>query len=73
MGKEKIKCMEAQLDMGNLRRDELTRKEIINLSTKYKLLSTLASLVAIYKRNDKQTGFPETVVSSIKTKRMGYV
>lgn len=60
--KEKIRMLEESLGSGNPRRDELTKKEIIALSEKYGVLSTLTSLVAVYERFNKEKGIPETIV-----------
>jgi Ca-activated chloride channel family protein len=67
--KEKIKVLEGQLGSGNERRDKLIKKEIIELSMQYSLLSTLTSLVAVYKRTVKATGLPETVVVPVSKPR----
>ncbi len=60
--KEKIRMLEESLSSGNPRRDELAKKEIIALSEKYGVLSTLTSLVAVYERFNKVKGIPETIV-----------
>lgn len=60
--KERIRMLEEGLGSGNPRRDEHTKKEIIALSEKYGVLSTLTSLVAVYERFNKEKGMPETIV-----------
>lgn len=60
--KEKIRMLEESLGSGNPRRDEIAKKEIIALSEKYGVLSTLTSLVAVYERFNKEKGIPETIV-----------
>lgn len=67
--KEKIKLLEKQIGGGNARRDELIRKEIIELSQGFRLLSTLTSLVAIYKRIVKDSALPETIVVPVAKPR----
>jgi Uncharacterized protein containing a von Willebrand factor type A (vWA) domain len=67
--KEKIKTIEKQMGSGNGRRDELTRKEIVDLSQKYGILSTMTSLVAIHKRIVRETGMPETTVIPVAKPR----
>jgi Ca-activated chloride channel family protein len=60
--KERIRMLEESLGCGNPRRDERAKKEIVALSEKYGVLSTLTSLVAVYERFDKLKGMPETIV-----------
>lgn len=60
--KDRIRMLENSLGYGNQRRDELAKKEIITLSEKYGVLSTLTSLVAVYEREHKEHGTPETIV-----------
>lgn len=67
--KGKIKLLEGQLGSDNLRRNSLVKQEIINLSIKYSLLSTLTSLVAVHKRMVKGTGLPETIVVPVQKPR----
>lgn len=67
--KEYIRFLEEQLG-GNPRRAKLMKDDIINLSLKYKLMSTLTSLVAIYKREVKERGELETVVVPVNPPRL---
>lgn len=60
--KDRIRMLEESLGYGNHRRDQLAKKEIIALSEKYGVLSTLTSLVAVYERVQKERGTPETIV-----------
>lgn len=60
--KEKIRSLEKLLGSGNGRREQLIKKDIINVSLKYGILSTLTSFVAVYKRPSKWGGIPKTVV-----------
>lgn len=67
--KGKIKQLEEQSEGGNQRRNLLIKQEIVELSIKYSLLSTLTSLVAVYKRRVKETGMPETIVVPVAKPR----
>lgn len=60
--KERIRMLEESLGSGNPRRDVLAKKEIVTLSEKYGVLSTLTSLVAVYERFNKEKNIPETIV-----------
>jgi len=62
--KKKIEYLEQlQEDNGNPRRSLRIRDEIISLSKKYSVISSLTSFVAVYERIDKTSGL--TMVTSI--------
>lgn len=67
--KEKIRALEERMGSGNPRRDEIMKNEIIELSTKFGLLSTFTSLVAVYKRMNKEKGMLETIVVPVAKQR----
>ncbi len=68
--REKIKDLETRLNHGNSRRDKMIREEIIEISKKYGVLSTLTSFVAVYNRTVKEKGIVETVVIPVNEPKM---
>ena len=67
--KGKIRLLEEQSGSDNLRRNSLIKQEIIDLSIRYSLLSTMTSLVAVHKRMVKGTSIPETIVIPVEKPR----
>ncbi len=67
--KGRITELESQMNSTYERRNDLVRKEIIDLSIKYSVLSTLTSLVAVYTRKTKAVGAPQTVVVPVAAPR----
>lgn len=57
----KIRALEKELAQTNPRRQLKMKKEIVELSREYQVLSTLTSLVAIFPRTKKAKGMPEYV------------
>ena len=60
--KEQIKRLENQLGSVNTRSDLAIEQEIIDLSLRFKLLSTRTSFVAVHKKMVKETGQTETII-----------
>lgn len=60
--KQKIAELEAYLDNGNPRRSQKIKADIIAISEKYRLISSLTSFLAVYQRENKLSGLPETIV-----------
>lgn len=67
--KEKIRELEGMIGRGNQRRDQAIKKEIIDLSIKYGIISTLTSLVAVYNRKVKEANLPETIIVPVSEPR----
>jgi hypothetical protein len=67
--KGRITELESQMNGTYERRNDLVRKEIIELSIKYSVLSTLTSLVAVYNRKTKIAGAPQTIVVPVAAPR----
>jgi|GEM_PF-1063644 len=67
--KGRIAELESQMNGTYERRNDLVRKEIIDLSIKYSVLSTLTSLVAVYSRKTKTVGVPHTIVVPVAAPR----
>lgn len=67
--REKIKVLEEQSCSENSRRNSILKKEIVELSIRYSLLSTMTSLVAVHKRLVKEKGIPETIVVPVAKPR----
>ncbi len=61
--------LEGQMNGTYERRKDLVRKEIIELSLRYSVLSTLTSLVAVYRRTTKTKCLPQTVIVPVATPR----
>lgn len=60
--KGKIKTLEEMMNGNNGRRNEIIREEILDISKRYGVMSTLSSFTAVYKRTSRMNGLPETVV-----------
>ncbi|HWQ89979.1 MAG TPA: VIT and VWA domain-containing protein [Desulfitobacteriaceae bacterium] len=60
--KRKIDALEGYLQWGNHRRTKTIQEEIIALSQQYRVLSSLTSFLAVYEREEKLSGMPETLV-----------
>lgn len=60
--KKQIERLEHNLITVNPRRSDFLRTEIISLSEKYSVASTLTSFVAVYEREDKLIALPQTSV-----------
>ncbi|ABI69364.1 VIT and vWA domain-containing protein [Syntrophomonas wolfei] len=60
--KRKITQLETYLQTGNPRRASGTKEEIVSLSERYHILSTLTSFIAEFERKDKLSGIPETII-----------
>ena len=60
--RQKIAKLEQYLETENRRRADFIRNEIISLSEKYNVSSSLTSFVAIYERENKLIGLPRTAV-----------
>ncbi|HHV15400.1 MAG TPA: VWA domain-containing protein [Gelria sp.] len=60
--KRKITELETYLQSGNPRRAKTIEADIIELSQKHHLLSSLTSFVGVYQRENKLSGLPELIV-----------
>ncbi len=60
--KRKITELETYLESGNPRRAKTITADIIELSQKHRLLSSLTSFVGVYQRENKLSGLPEPIV-----------
>ena len=60
--KRKITELETYLQSGNPRRSKTIEADIIELSQKHHLLSSLTSFVGVYQRENKLSGLPEPIV-----------
>ncbi len=60
--KRKITELETYLQSGNPRRAKTIKADIIELSQKHHLLSSLTSFVGVYQRENKLSGLPEPIV-----------
>lgn len=65
--KRKIKQLENYLHIGNPRRSSGTKKEIISLSDRYHIISSLTSFIVKFERQDKLSGMPETIIIPVDT------
>jgi len=65
--KRKIAELESYLANTNPRRLKNIQADIIETSQKYRVVSSLTSLLAIYNRHNKLSGLPETVVIPVDT------
>ncbi|MBP8819507.1 MAG: VWA domain-containing protein [Syntrophomonadaceae bacterium] len=59
--KRKITELETYLESGNPRRAKTVTADIIELSQKHHLLSSLTSFVGVYQRENKLSGLPELI------------
>ncbi len=60
--KHRITELETYLQSGNPRRAKTIKADIIELSQKHHLLSSLTSFVGVYQRENKLSGLPEPIV-----------